>query len=300
MYRQYFNLRSKPFSLAPDPNVVFMSEAHKEALATLRYGVLDKKGFLLLTGEVGSGKTTLLQLLIESLQDEVHLCHIANPTLSANDFLYFLARRFGLEFEGNKAKFLMDFAEYLQHCHNDNQQALLIVDEAHLLSVELLEELRLLSNQAWEEYGVLSVFLVGQPELNDRLADDRLLPLRNRISIRFHINPFNAGETRQYILFRLQKAGAGAVKLFDDDAVQEIHTASQGIPRTINILADHALLSAFSENKNTVDLQIVKECASELAIKGRAADNVKVQGCKGTEGKPFALWLKGMFPVFWK
>ena len=269
MYEKYYGLTSKAFDLIPDPDKVYMSEAHEEALAILRYGVIDRKGFLLLTGGVGTGKTTLLQLLVKSLDSRVHLCLIANPTLSPHEFYYYLAAKYGLrEFEGNKAKFLLDFADFLKRSRENKERVLLIIDEAHVLPVELLEEIRLLSNQEYQDFGVMSVFLVGQPELNERLAHERLLPLRQRIGIRFDLQPFSEEETRRYLLFRLGKAGVQRGGLFNDEAVRLIHAEGHGVPRLINVICDQALLSGFAEGKSVIDAKIVRDCVLDMHIPG--------------------------------
>lgn len=291
MYSKHFGLTGKPFDLIPDPGTIFMSDAHQEALAILRYGIIDRKGFLLLTGEIGTGKTTLLQTLIISLDKKVHVCFIANPTLSTADFYYFLSSKYGLgDYEGNKAKFLISFAEFLKDCRRNGERVLLIIDEAHVFPVELLEEVRLLSNQELQEYGLLSIFLVGQPELNDRLAHERLIPLRQRIGIRFHLKPFSGKETADYINFRMRKAGAQRLDIFffTDDAIRLIHQVSGGIPRTINVLCDQALLGAFSENKLTVDAGIVKECVQELKIPGKGvSSSIPPKGVSISSDKSF-------------
>lgn len=272
MYESFYGLTSKAFDLIPDPDKVYMSEAHEEALAVLRYGVIDRKGFLLLTGDVGTGKTTLLQLLAKSLDSKVHLCLISNPTLSLSDFYYYLAAKYGLrEYEGNKAKFLLDFAEFLKRCRENQERVLLIIDEAHVLPVDLLEEIRLLSNQEYQEFGVMSVFLVGQPELNDRLADDRLLPLRQRIGIRFHLQPFTEAETKRYILFRLSKAGVQRGDLFADEAVRLIHQEGHGVPRLINVICDQSMLVGYAEEKTAIDAATVRECLKDMRIPGQQA-----------------------------
>ncbi len=269
MYTGYYGLDRKPFDLTSDPRVVYMSEAHQEALAILRYGVISGKAFLLLTGDVGTGKTTLLQLLVKSLDAAIHICLIVNPALTPDDFYYFLSSSYGLpEYDGNKAKFFLIFTEFLRRCRKESEQVLLIVDEAHVVSIDLLEEIRLLSNQDGEETRVMSIFLVGQPELNDRLAHERLLPLRQRIGIRFHLYPFTNQETRNYILFRLRKAGARRLDLFSAEAVDLIHLESGGTPRLINILCDHALISGFAESKPRITVDIVRDCVEELRIPG--------------------------------
>ena len=269
MYTKYYGLDRKPFDLTPDPRVVYMSEVHQEALAILRYGVIGRKGFLLLTGDVGTGKTTLLQLLVQSIDSKIHICLIVNPALSISDFYYYLAAAYGLqEYDGNKARFIMNFADFLQDCRSKNERVLLVIDEAHVVSLDLLEEIRLLSNQDDEKISVMSIFLVGQPELNDRLNHERLLPLRQRVGIRFHLRPFSNEETRNYILFRLRKAGARRLDLFSSEGVDLVYRESGGTPRLINTICDHALLSGFAESKPRITADIVKECVEELQIPG--------------------------------
>lgn len=268
MYARYYGMTGNPFDLIPDPDAVYMSEAHGEALAVLRYGIIERKGFLLLTGGAGTGKTTLLQLLIRSLDTRVHLCLIDNPTLSLHEFYYFMAAKFGLrEYEGNKAKFLLDFADLVTGCRERQERVLLVVDEAHCLPLELLEEVRLLSNRHYQDFGTLSVFLVGQPELNDRLTQERLLPLRQRIGIRFHIPPFSEEESRRYIHFRLARAGARQ-DLFADEAIRLIHAEAAGVARVISIICDQALLAGFAAGRQVIDADLVRESAGEIRIPG--------------------------------
>ena len=165
MYNKHYGFSHKPFELTPDPDVIFLSETHQEAISVLRYGVLNRKGFLQVTGDVGTGKSTLLQGLIHSLENNVHLCYIPNPNFTVREFYYFLGVKFGLdEYDGTKAKFILSLGNFLQECKEKNEHALLIIDEAQVLSLEVLEEIRLISNQeAHDVYGVLSIFLVGQP-----------------------------------------------------------------------------------------------------------------------------------------
>lgn len=268
MYTKYYGLTKKPFALTPDPQAVFMSETHQEGLAILKYGILSKKCFLVLTADVGSGKTTLLQALVASLEHDVHLCVLNNPILYRDEFFSFLAKQLGLGWDGNKAMFLIEFGKMLKACHDKGERVLLIFDEAHVLPVDLLEEIRLLSNLEEMGQDVLSIFLVGQPELNERMRDDRLLPLRQRIGIRFHLHRFTLDETRQYILFRLRHAGARHFNLFSEDAVALIHTVSQGTPRLINIICDHALLAGFAENQPTIDAKLIQESVDDLHFPG--------------------------------
>jgi len=272
MYKKYFGLNKKPFDLCPDPNVVFSSEMHKEALAVLRYGVIDRKGFLLLTGDVGTGKTTLLQTLSSSLDTKVHLCLIANPVIAVNEFYYYICDKYGLgEYDGNKAKFMIAFSRFLKQCTANRERVLLVIDEAHVLPVDLLEEIRLLSNQEYMEYGIMSIFLVGQPELNKRLAHERLLPLRQRIGIRYHLEPFAKEDTKKYIFFRLRTAGAQKLDIFSENAINLIHLESKGVPRLINIVCDRALLHGFAENRPILNSRLIRECIKDLHIPGESS-----------------------------
>jgi len=268
MYKQYYGLSSSPFGLTPNPDLVYMSETHQEAMSILRYGVVGKKGFLVLTGEVGTGKTTLLQALVHSLDMDVHLCLINNPTLTRDEFFSFVARSYDLPWEQNKAFFLIEFAEFLKKCRVNNDRVLLIIDEAHAMHEDLLEEVRLLSNQDKMGQDVLSIFLVGQPELNPLMSSDRLLALRQRVGIRFHLEPFSLEETRQYILYRLRKAGANHFNIFSDDAVSLIYQISKGTPRLINIVCDHALLTGFSQGEPMINAVTIRECVKDLQFPG--------------------------------
>lgn len=268
MYKQYYGLIRNPFELAPDSGALFLSETHKEGLATLKYGIISNKGFLLLTGGVGTGKTTLINVLVKSLKSAVKVCVLSNPILTSSEFLYFLASKLGLPFFINKVKFIQDFSELLQKCVKNDEKILLIIDEAHVLPVELLEEIRLLSNLSGDGHNVLSIFLVGQPEILDRLAHERLLPLRQRIGIRFHLESFSLEDTMQYILFRLNNAGARHTGLFSEKAITMIHQTTHGNPRLINILCDHALLSGFSQEQLIIDDATVSECVRELHLPG--------------------------------
>jgi general secretion pathway protein A len=268
MYTKYYGLARKPFALTPDPSVVFMSETHQEGLAILKYGILSKKCFLVLTADVGSGKTTLLQALVSSLDQDVHLCLLNNPILYRDEFFSYIAKKLGLHWDGNKAMFLIEFGNLLKECYNNDERVLLIFDEAHVLPVDLLEEIRLLSNLEEKGQDVLSIFLVGQPELNERMSDDRLLPLRQRIGIRFHLHRFTQDETRQYILFRLRHAGARHLNIFSEEAIALIHKVSQGTPRLINIICDHALLTGFAESKPVIGAELIEESVDDLHFPG--------------------------------
>ena len=288
MYENYFGLTRKPFDLNPDPTIIFNNEMHKEALAILRYGIADRKSFLLLTGNVGTGKTTLLQVLLHSIGDKNHVCLISNPKLSIEDFYEHLATTFELEkFTGHKTKFLLTFTNFLKECHSRDERVILIIDEAQVLPIDILEEIRLLSNQEYLEYGVMSIFLVGQPELNKRLSHERLLPLRQRISIRFHLEPFSAENTEKYILYRLEKSGLQQNNIFTQNAIKLIHDHTGGVPRLINNLCDQAMLFGFAESTRTLNTKIVTQAINSLQIPGEPASpltdqNTTKPGITGT------------------
>jgi general secretion pathway protein A len=267
MYKHYYGLIKNPFELTPDSETLFLSETHKEGLATLRYGILSQKGFVVLTGGVGTGKTTLINVLVKSLEPAIKVCVLSNPLLSLSEFFCCIALELGLQFS-NKVNFLRDFSLLLQKCVETHQRILLIIDEAQVLPVDLLEEIRLLSNLAGDGRNVLSIFLVGQPELLDRLAHECLLPLRQRISIRFHLEPFSFEDTVNYILFRLNKAGAANMALFSENALKIIHQTTHGNPRLINVVCDHALLSGFSHGQLLIDDRTALECVRELHFPG--------------------------------
>jgi general secretion pathway protein A len=266
MYRQHFGLRNKPFELTPDARALFLSESHKEALSVLQYGVVSNKGYLMLTGGIGTGKTTLLYVLTTNLDCSYHLCLLTNPTLEIADFYFYLAEKLGLPFDGNKAKFLVQFGEFATKCRKEKSRILIIIDEAHALPLNIFEEIRFLSNLPPEDQAILSIFLVGQPELLDRLADERLAPLRQRIAIRFHIEPLTLQDTKDYILFRLDRAGASSRNIYTEKALERVHMETGGNPRLINILCDNALVSAFAADELVIDEGIVRSCAEEMVL----------------------------------
>lgn len=269
MYTEHFGcLQKKPFELTPDASFLFLGETHKEALGVLKRGVVSDKGFLLFTGGVGTGKTTLINVLSKTLENPGYVCVISNPTLDIDDFFYYFAAQLGLLFDGNVAKFLFLFSKLLEECKKTERRVLLIIDEAHALPTDLLEELRLLVNMAAEVTGVLSVFLVGQPELLPRLDEEQLSPLAQRIAVRYHLEPLSKEDAAQYILYRLKRAGCGGRSLFTKSAIDLICQATSGNPRQINIICDNSLLSAYSKNLQEVDATIVRKCIEQIAMPG--------------------------------
>lgn len=288
MYRKYYGLKQKPFELAPVGGKVYLSEGHREALATLRYGVIANKGFLLLTGGVGTGKTTVLNTLLSMLKDKVRVCVLNNPTLSKHEFFSFLSKRLGIPYQKNKGTFILDFAKYLKNYAQEGGKVLLIIDEAQAFPLTMLEEIRLLSNQAGED-NALSIFLIGQPELQDQLADPLLLPLRQRIGLRHHLEPLTVNDTSQYIAYRLNNAGAANSAIFEGDAIALIHKESRGNPRLINIICDHALISGFNHDLRRINKDVIVDAIREIKLKKEK----KLQGSDLQQNKHFRLRFFG-------
>jgi general secretion pathway protein A len=266
MYTEFFELNEKPFELTPSSKFLYLGDIHKEALALLTYGVTEKKGFILLTGEVGTGKTTMVHALLNNLDDTVQYVHLSNPMVSPKDFLKYLAysvlkRRFQFKTKGD---LLIWFENYLKECQQKRVNFVLIIDEAQNLSYELLEEIRLLSNMENGDEKLLNIFLVGQPEFNTILNESRCRPLRQRIGISYHIRPLDENGTGEYVYRRLDLAGAKeSRKLFGKEVIKALHFYSNGYPRTINVLADNLLLLGYSRNTKKLTPEMVKECYSE-------------------------------------
>ncbi|BBO73030.1 hypothetical protein DSCW_04470 [Desulfosarcina widdelii] len=266
MYLDYYNLNLKPFQISTDPRFLWLGEKHKEALAVLRYGILDNKGFLLLTGDVGTGKTTLLQALINSLGDDVLVALITDPGLAKMDFFNFVADSFGMDRNfRSKGEFLLSLKSYLLEVQRQNKQALLIIDECQHLNQKLLEEVRLLSNIEKQNAKLINIFFVGQSEFNEIILRPRNRAIRQRITINYNISALTEKETDSYIRFRLEVAGTKET-VFTSRAIKEVYKFSNGYPRLINIICDHVLLTGFVREKKKIDHRIVAECAQELKI----------------------------------
>ncbi|MEJ2032028.1 MAG: ATPase, T2SS/T4P/T4SS family, partial [Deltaproteobacteria bacterium] len=264
MYLSYYNLKRKPFQINTDPRFLWLGEKHKEALATLKYGIRDSKGFLLLTGEIGTGKTTLINALLNSLDENVIVATISDPALSRLEFFQYVAISFGIRQPINgKVDFLMHFGRFLQEAAAQEQKVLLIIDEAQRLSHELLEEIRLLSNIEKQQAKLLNIFFIGQSEFNQVLEDPHNKALRQRISVNYHIDTLSEAETADYVRHRLLIAGSRKV-LFSPDALHQIYLYSGGFPRLINIICDRALLTGYVEDVKQIKAKIIKECAREL------------------------------------
>jgi type II secretory pathway predicted ATPase ExeA/TolA-binding protein len=263
MYRSHFNLTEKPFKLTADPKFLWLGEKHKEALATLKYGVIDQKGFILVYGDVGTGKTTLINALLENIDENILVANIKDPALNLIDFLNFIAISFNIPQKfSNKVDFIVYFSQFLKKVYSENKCVLLIIDEVHSLSKELLEHIRLLSNIELPDEKLINIFFVGQNEIHQTLALPECRAIRQRISLAYQIKPLSESETFEYIKHRLKIAGTEK-KIFTESAVREIYRFSNGYPRLVNIICDLSLLTGYSQDLKKITPDIVRECSQE-------------------------------------
>jgi len=269
MYREFYGLTRSPFEMVPDPAFLVLGESHREGLATLVYGVQSRKGFVLLTGEVGTGKTTLLHSLLGQLDSTTASAFIFNPRLETLDFFHLLFEDFGIDKKcQTKAEYLLALNAFLIERLEKNETALLIVDEAQNLSLEMLEEVRLLSNLETPSSKLLQIVLVGQPELNDLLAKPELRQLRQRIVLRHHLRPFDENELDVYITERLRVAGHTGGEIFLRSARRKLFAVTGGIPRLVNVVCDGAMLSGYALDKKKIGGAIIEAVARGLGLVG--------------------------------
>jgi general secretion pathway protein A len=265
MYLQFYGLRETPFSPTPDPKFLFQSTRHREALAQLLYGVRERKGFIVLTGEIGTGKTTLLRTLLSRLDADTHVAYIHNSALEIEGLLEYMLQDWGVKSTATThAQRLFELNEFLIDQHRQGLSPVLVIDEAQNLSLATLEAVRLLSNFETSSQKLMQILLVGQPELRDKLNSPELRQLKQRIGLRCHIGPLSPEETRLYIRHRLRIAGTSDAGIFTDAAIQRITEYSEGIPRVINIVCDHCLLSGFADSKRRIDAGVVDEAVEYL------------------------------------
>ncbi len=266
MYLDHYNLKEKPFQISTDPRFLWLGEKHREAMAILRYGIIDNRGFLLLTGDVGTGKTTLINSLVNGLGKNTIVAVLPDPGLQQLDFYNFVAHAFKLtgKFK-TKGEFLIQFGDFLNQAYENDNRVLLIVDEAQRITNKMLEEIRLLSNIEKQHTKLINIFFVGQNEFNELLIDPANRALRQRITINYNIEPLSEKETGKYINFRLKVAG-NPNSIFNPGAIREIIAFSSGYPRLINIICDHALLSGYVKGTKQINAKIIQECIKELQI----------------------------------
>ena len=268
MYTDFFGLQKLPFNLTPDPAFLFLPPKHREALAGLTYAVMERKGFVVLSGDAGTGKTTLINSVFNRLPaDRVESSVMLNPTLTASEFLESVMLDFDIrDIPASKAQRLWKLQEFLARTHEQQRLAVLVIDEAHKLSLEVLEEIRLLGNFESAADKFLQILLIGQSELDDLLNRQDLRQFKQRISLRLYIDRLTAAEAQQYIQFRWAKAGGRVAQPFTDDALNGVFQWSQGIPRLINSICDTALLMAYGDESPLVGLNYVRNAAMNLAL----------------------------------
>jgi general secretion pathway protein A len=268
MYEAYYGLREKPFSILPDPDLIYWGESHRLALAMLEFGVLNNAGFTVITGDIGSGKTTVLRYLLRRLDPKIVVALISNTPPGGEGLLGWVLMALNQPFDGAYQNQFKRFQQYLYDEFRKGRRVALIIDEAQNLGMNALEELRMLSNINADKKQFLQVILVGQPQLKDNLRAPQLLQFAQRVSSDFHLKPLNVSDANQYIHFRLAAVGA-KIKLFSDQACDLIWQASRGIPRTINIICDTALVYGYASEAKLISPDIVK-----LVIENKAAYGV--------------------------
>ncbi|KAF0189898.1 MAG: hypothetical protein FD168_196 [Desulfobulbaceae bacterium] len=298
MYLEYYHLAQKPFQINTDPAFLWYGEKHKEALATLKYGLLENKSFLLLTGDVGVGKTTIINALLQVLDKNEMVAVINDPKLEKLDFFLHIARAFGISGDfTSKGQFLLAFRELLLEQHYRGKRLLLIVDECQLLSHDLLEEIRLFSNLEQNGVKLINIFFVGQLEFNDILLLPENKAIRQRITVTYNLPSLSLEETEEYIGHRLSVAGATR-KIFEKSAIREIYEFSKGYPRLINVICDRALLTGFISSDKQIDKKTIKECVQELDISLATKAHQERNRIEKTQNKPPAPSARKRFNSF--
>jgi len=288
MYKEFFGLRANPFNVNPDPRYLFLTRHTEEALACLTYGIQSRKGFVLLTGEVGTGKTTLINKLLEWLRlQQVATAFLFNSRLNVPQFLDYVMTDFGIPIESRaKSQILLRLYNWLLDRYRAGETAVLIVDEAQNLSDEVLEEIRLLTNLETFTEKLLQIVLVGQPELELKLRQPHLRQLRQRLTLRAKTHPLTLDETYAYVAQRLRIAGSNGQPIFQPDAIAAIHRYAGGIPRIVNLLCEHALVSAFVDQQRLVSPAVVEAVARDFDMTGDSNTGPNTNGNGTTPSKP--------------
>jgi general secretion pathway protein A len=257
MYEAFYGLREKPFSILPDPDLIYWGHNHLLAFAMLEFGLRNSAGFTVITGEIGSGKTTLLRHLLRKLDPKIAFGLISNTPTDPDQLLPWVLMAFGQPYEGSHPRLLLQFHEFLNNQFSRGRHTILIIDEAQNLGLRALEELRMLMNVNADKRQLLQIILVGQPQLKDMLRTPQLLQFAQRVSSDYHLRPLSADDVKKYINYRLGAVGS-RYQLFSDEACNVIADASRGIPRTINILCDTSLVYGFAAEAQEIDSQIVR------------------------------------------
>jgi general secretion pathway protein A len=269
MYERFYRLRERPFALTPDPDYLYPSRVHKEALSYLRYGIESHAGFIVITGAIGSGKTTLLQTMMRGLDGQTTVARLMNTLLDPRELLESAMIDLGLDPTGkSKPAMLKQLGEFLVQERSAGRLVLLVIDEAQNLSLPALEEIRMLSNLETEKSKLIQIVLIGQPDLRDKLDRPELEQLRQRITVSYHLEPLDAEETAHYVNHRLSRASIGSPLEFPRDVTDRIHARSGGVPRLINVVADATLVFGYGEERSEIDRALVEEVIADLDATG--------------------------------
>ena len=268
MYESFYGLRERPFDLTPNPRFLVMTDVHREALSNLEYGITSRTGITLLVGEAGTGKTTLIRTALERQPERVHCVHVQNPALTREEFVEMLGLRFKLSTQASASKtaLLYELEDILRSRDAVGESTVLLVDEAQSLPRDILEEIRLLANIETNERKLLSVIMAGQPEVTTLLNDPGLRQLKQRVALRCELRPLTLQETAGYLAGRIRAAGGVGAQVFTREAVTLIHDRSQGIPRTISVIADNALLTGFAVGQRPVNSATVLEVCRDFDL----------------------------------
>jgi general secretion pathway protein A len=269
VYLEYYGLKEAPFNITPNPRFLFFSPKHREGFNHLLYGIRDRKGFIQITGEVGAGKTTLCRAVLEQLGSNFSTALILNPVLDADLLVKAVAMEFGLDVKGmDRLETVSAINLFLLRELEQGRDAVLIIDEAQDLSVALLEQIRLLSNLETDARKLLQIVLLGQPELRDRLNEYNLRQLRQRITVRYHLEALTFQEVAQYVQHRLSVSGAKGAPTFTTPAIWRVYCYAKGIPRLVNAVCDKCLLAGFVQRQERIDYRLVGNAIAELEGKG--------------------------------
>ena len=277
MYENFYGLTARPFDLTPDPRFLVVTEVHEEALSNLRYAISSRKGLTLLVGEAGTGKTTVIRAAIEKQSERIHCVHLHNPALTRDEFVQMLAVQFSLSERARTSKtdLLVELEQLLKKRRDDGETTVLIVDEAQSLPFELLDEIRLLSNIETASDKLMSLIIAGQPQLAERLNAPAFRQFKQRIALRCALRPLSLNESVGYVASRICAAGGNPAQIFTREAVVLVHENSRGIPRTMNVIADNALLGGFAAQQRPVRAGLVSDVCLDFDVSA-ATSRVKV------------------------
>ena len=268
MYESFYGLTARPFDLTPDPRFLVVTEVHQEALSNLQYAIGSRKGITLLVGDAGTGKTTVIRAAIEKQPERIHCVHLHNPALTREEFVEMLAEQFSLSenARASKTDLLIELERLLKQRREAGETTVLVVDEAQSLPYELLDEIRLLSNIETPAEKLVTLIIAGQPEIAERLNGPAFRQFKQRIALRCALRPLDLNESVGYIAGRIRAAGGAPAQVFTREAVVLVHEYSRGIPRTINVIADNALLGGFAAQQRPIRMQLIRDVCLDFDI----------------------------------